>query len=93
MASYRRYAVYYTPPPGEFADFGASWLGWDAATGREVAQPDLDGLDLAAMTARARRYGFHATLKAPFRLAEGRDESALFAMAESVALALAVERA
>jgi len=88
MASYRRYAVYYTPPPGEFADFGASWLGWDAATGREVAQPDLDGLDLAALTAGARRYGFHATLKAPFRLADGCDEGALLSMAESVALAL-----
>lgn len=72
MTQYRRYAVYYTPPPGPFADFGASWLGWDVAEGRLVPQPDLPGLDLPALTAEPRKYGFHATLKAPFRLADGR---------------------
>lgn len=72
MTQYRRYAVYYTPPPGPFADFGASWLGWDVAEGRPVPQPDLPGLDLPALTAEPRKYGFHATLKAPFRLAAGR---------------------
>ena len=72
MTQYRRYAVYYTPPPGRFADFGASWLGWDLAAGQPVIQPVLPGLDLPALTAEPRKYGFHATLKAPFRLAEGR---------------------
>lgn len=71
MTQYRRYAVYYTPPPGPFADFGARWLGWDAVAGQPVAQPDLPGLDLPAHTAEPRKYGFHATLKAPFRLAPG----------------------
>ncbi|NHF71564.1 DUF1045 domain-containing protein [Paracoccus xiamenensis] len=71
MDDYRRYALYYTPPQGEFADFGTSWLGWDAARGMPVAQPVLPGLDLAALTAEPRKYGFHATLKAPFRLVEG----------------------
>lgn len=69
MTQYRRYAVYYTPPPGSFADFGARWLGWDLAAGQPVAQPLLPGLDLPALTAEPRKYGFHATLKAPFRLA------------------------
>lgn len=56
-------------------DFGAGWLGWDARTGRVYPRPaslpsDLAG-DAAALTETPRRYGFHATLKAPFRLAEG----------------------
>ncbi len=85
MDHYRRYALYYTPPQGDFADFGASWLGWDAATGTAAAQPALPGLDIAAITAAPRKYGFHATLKAPFRLAEGQGAKALLAAAEDLA--------
>ena len=44
MPRFARYAVYYTPEPGPLADFGAAWLGWDIATGAEVAHPDLPGL-------------------------------------------------
>lgn len=66
-------------PEGELAAWGAAWLGWDPARGEEVAQPDPA---LAALTAEPRRYGLHATLKAPFRLAPGRSESEL---AEAVA--------
>ena len=69
-----RYAFYFSPGPGEdLAALGASWIGRDAETGKSVPHPDLDGLGesgLAAITGPARRYGFHATLKAPFRLAE-----------------------
>ena len=68
-----RYAIYYVPPPGTaLAAFGARWLGSDA--------PDLVGLgaeDWRSATAAPRRYGFHATLKAPFRLAEEYDERTL----------------
>ncbi|WBU59494.1 DUF1045 domain-containing protein [Paracoccus albus] len=71
MSEYSRYAIYYTPPEGAFARFGAEWLGWDIAAGREVAQPFHPEIDLAAVTATPRKYGFHATLKAPFRLADG----------------------
>lgn len=85
MSPYRRYAVYYSPPPGPFADFGAAWLGWDVAKGRKVAQPDIPGLDLPAMTAAPRRYGFHATLKAPFRLAEGKEPKELTATVAALA--------
>ncbi|QPH52589.1 DUF1045 domain-containing protein [Pontivivens ytuae] len=60
---YRRYAIYYTPPPGALAEFGADWLGWDVASGtpRAVAAERED------IVARPRKYGFHATIKPPFR--------------------------
>ena len=73
--THSRYAIYYLPPPGPLADFGAAWLGWDVETGRAVPQPDIDGI--AALTETPRKYGFHATLKPPFRLAPGRDAAAL----------------
>lgn len=70
-----RYALYFAPEPGSpLADLANAWLGRDPATGREVAHPDLVGVgpdELAAITAAPRRYGFHGTLKAPFRLADG----------------------
>jgi len=73
MMEYRRYAIYYAPPAGEFARRAAGWLGWDLAGGHAVRQPDLPGLPrpLPLMTVDPRRYGFHGTIKAPFRLAEG----------------------
>ena len=74
-----RYAVYYAPSAGAFAECAAAWLGWDPARGEEVAHPRLDGLPtpLDALTAAPRKYGVHGTLRAPFRLAEGLEESAL----------------
>ena len=72
---YTRYAVYYVPPEGPLAEFGASWLGWDLRLGRASPQPGIAGLD--AITARPRKYGFHATLKPPFRLVDGADPARL----------------
>ena len=67
---FNRYAVYYTPEPGSaLAEFGAAWLGWDSAAGASVAHPGVAGLDVAAITATPRKYGFHGTIKPPFRLA------------------------
>ncbi len=71
-----RYAIYYAPHGGSaLARFGASLLGYDATTGAESEPPDHplfhDPLSLG-WTAAPRRYGFHATLKAPFHLAPGR---------------------
>jgi putative phosphonate metabolism protein len=63
----KRYAVYYAPEAGDFADFAASWLGWDAETGCARPHPDLP-LPVAEITAVPRKYGIHATLKPPFRL-------------------------
>lgn len=73
MQHFTRFALYHVPPPGPLAGFGAAWLGWDIAAGAAVAHPVLHGapLDIAAVTATPRRYGFHATLAAPFRLAPG----------------------
>ena len=68
--SYSRFAIYFIPPKGQLADFGADWLGWDVVKGREAAQPDIIGLRDITMTPM--KYGFHGTLKPPFRLADGR---------------------
>lgn len=70
---FRRYALYYAPPPGsDLARLGAAWLGRDAAGAPVVPMPDLPGArPMAALAASARRYGLHGTLKAPIRLAEG----------------------
>ncbi|MBL8562189.1 MAG: DUF1045 domain-containing protein, partial [Gemmobacter sp.] len=82
----KRYAIYYAPAPGAFAQAGAAWLGWDAASGQAVAQPD-PGLE--AVTVAPRKYGFHGTLKPPFRLAEGQDVTALQAAVAALAGRLA----
>ncbi len=57
------------PDNAALAAFGASWLGWDLETGASVPHPDVPGLP--KITATPRKYGFHGTLKPPFRLAEG----------------------
>lgn len=92
MGMWRRHAIYFAPDPGTpLAAFGAAWLGWDPAAGvQPSALAPLPGLpqDRQALTAAARRYGFHATLKAPFRLAEGRDAAALDAAASAIAATL-----
>ena len=67
--SYTRFAIYYVPPEGALAEFGAAWLGWDIVAGCAVAQLDLAGLD--EITSTPRKYGFHGTLKPPFHLSAG----------------------
>lgn len=78
MTRFQRYAIY-AMPAGALARAGAAWLGWDAPRGRAVDHPRLEGLPrpIAEITARPRRYGLHATLKPPFRLAEGSSLAAL----------------
>jgi hypothetical protein len=62
-----RHAVYYTPPAsGLLHKLGSSWLGRDAVSGESVNQPPVEGIKGA--TTEPARYGFHATLKAPFVL-------------------------
>ncbi|MCV2887920.1 DUF1045 domain-containing protein [Ruegeria aquimaris] len=76
--TFLRYAIYFLPPASEaWARFGAAWLGWDVETGQELAHPEGTGLDVAALTATPRKYGLHATMKPPFRLAAGQDPEAL----------------
>ena len=76
-----RYAIYFTPGQNDpLARIAASWLGRDPFTGAQPPMPAVSSLsqaEIAFHTAGARRYGFHATLKAPFHLADGETESAL----------------
>jgi len=83
----KRFAIYYMPEPGPLANFAACWLGWNATTGESAAQPDLPGLPLplAQITATPRKYGFHGTIKPPFRLAAGQTAGALHRAAAALA--------
>jgi len=77
MDEYSRYAIYHAPTAGPLAAAAARWLGRDPAEARELQQPEVQGLDLARITSAPRKYGFHGTLKPPFRLAEGHDRAGL----------------
>ena len=68
--SYARYAVYVVPD-GALGDAGAAWLGWDIRRGAACDSPQPQA------TARPRRYGFHATIKPPMRLADPHGADAL----------------
>lgn len=60
-----RVGVYYAPAETDpLWQAGCAWLGRDAETGLAIAQPNLPAL--TENTQDPRRYGFHATLKAPF---------------------------
>ena len=76
-----RYAVYFVPAADSaLYRFGAAVLGYDGYTGSDVDFLDRLPMERAAWhdaTREPRRYGFHATLKAPFHLANGCDETAL----------------
>ena len=89
MSDYPRYAIYYAPAHASDLDgFGAGMLGYDAFAGddlpfpEEVARETPDWRDL---TADPRKYGFHATLKAPFALAPDKTEAELFAACSTFA--------
>jgi putative phosphonate metabolism protein len=88
MGPASRVAVYYAPRPEDplFAK-AATWLGRDPESDMPVPQPDLP--QIAEITAEPRLYGFHATLKPPFRLAEGRTWDELLLAARTIAEQLA----
>jgi putative phosphonate metabolism protein len=75
---WHRYAIY-ALPDGALGAAGAAWLGWDAREARGVPHPTVQDLPRRAevLTERPRRYGFHATIKPPFPLADGRREDEL----------------
>lgn len=69
-----RYAIYFTPPEGSLLTLAAAqWLGRDVHAPERCFEPHA----WSQLVASPRRYGFHATLKAPFRLRDGLDEAAL----------------
>src|SRR5215510_3477247 len=76
-----RYAIYFLPAAQmNLYQFGRSILGYDCYTGKDVGLLDDLEQEFAnwrEITDEPRRYGFHATLKAPFRLPPSRSEAAL----------------
>lgn len=74
-----RYALYYAPSPTHALwRAGCEWLQRDPSSA-EAPAPQR------AHVREPWRYGFHATLKPPMRLAEGRDESSLHDAVERLA--------
>ncbi|MES2830603.1 MAG: phosphonate metabolism protein/1,5-bisphosphokinase (PRPP-forming) PhnN [Pseudomonadota bacterium] len=75
-----RYALYFTPPlHSPWWQAGRRWL----EHGTDI--PALAVSPIQALTANPRRYGFHATLKAPFKLTHGVSQAQLLSMAASIA--------
>ncbi len=70
--SHSRYAVYLTPPLGsDLWKFGCDVIGRDASTGELLGAYAPEGHNPESwgkLTEEPRRYGFHATLVAPFAL-------------------------
>lgn len=76
-----RYAIYYAPAPDDPLTTDASrWLGRDAFSGETFGPPaslPMPAEQWHGLVADPQRYGFHATLKAPFELREGQTEADL----------------
>jgi putative phosphonate metabolism protein len=89
MTGFPRYAIYYVSMPGGDLDrFGAQLLGYDAHSGDRLPFPDdvIQSVpDWRDVTRDPRKYGFHATLKAPLPLAQGKTEAELLAACERFA--------
>lgn len=84
-----RYALYLVPEPeSPLWRMGSAVLGYDAVRGEAVPQPALNAIApeiLSRITADPRRYGFHMTIKAPFRLAGGCTREQLFEAVQGIA--------
>jgi len=62
-----RAAIYYAPARNDpLWRLGCTWLGRDSETGEILPQPE----GIAPFTTSPARYGFHATLKPPMKLAK-----------------------
>ena len=87
MSMEPRYAIYFIPGVDTpLYRFGAAVLGYDCYTGRDIAaSAGVDAPTWAAIVREPRAYGFHATLKPPFRMAEGLHESDLMEAASGFA--------
>jgi putative phosphonate metabolism protein len=83
MSKVARYAIYHAPPAdAPLTRFGAALLGYDAFVPKELTPPPQATAAFAdwhELTADPRKYGFHATLKAPFLLKDGATEAELVA--------------
>lgn len=78
---FQRYAVYYAPEPHTpLSRFAAAWFGHRSPGATSHTPRETLGLPEELVERATRgpsRYGMHATLKAPFRLADGSDERQL----------------
>ena len=73
-----RYAIYFVPKAGSLlACKSATWLQYDIADGQAITPTGDTPGALQRWISEPQRYGFHATIKAPFRLAEGCREADL----------------
>ena len=92
MAAEPRFAIYFVPAADSaLYRFGAAVLGYDCYTGTPISRLGGAGLseaEWAALTAEPRTYGFHATLKAPFRLRDEFDQDALLGALRTLAAAM-----
>jgi len=71
---FEKYAVYWLPKSTDaLARFGTSWTGWCAEQGEHRPRGEFPGVavDIPAVTRQVWRHGFHAVIKAPFRLQTG----------------------
>ncbi|MFW8633673.1 DUF1045 domain-containing protein [Cribrihabitans pelagius] len=76
--TFTRYAIYYVPPrAAEWCRFASAWLGWDLEAGEVLPHPEAAGLDVVELSATPRKYGLHATIKPPMKLAAGESLAAL----------------
>ncbi len=84
-----RYAVYFSPEvQSPWWTLGARWIGRDEQKDialQRTAPCSLPDAALEHITAEPRRYGFHATLKPPFRLTDGLDEADLLRSTHALA--------
>ncbi|HHD57332.1 MAG TPA: hypothetical protein ENK89_06635, partial [Desulfobulbaceae bacterium] len=67
-----RYAIYFTPNPETLLwQKLCSWLGWNPLSGMTCTHPSFPEITpdrFHEITRKPRKYGPHATLKAPFHL-------------------------
>jgi putative phosphonate metabolism protein len=87
-----RFAIYFAPPTDSALWAKASaWLGRDPAGGDVPADlpPGVSRDRLDDRSVSARRYGFHATIKAPFRIGFGHDRAGLEAALTAFAATMA----
>jgi hypothetical protein len=84
-----RYAVYFVPAAdSDLYRFGSSILQYDCYSGEAVRPPEefaAASHDWRRATEEPRRYGFHATLKAPFHLSPSCTEAQLVSALRSFA--------
>ncbi len=89
MSQYPRYAIYFVPGSDSVLyRFGAGLIGYDSYSGQPLSFPpgiEAEVESWVHFTSDPRKYGFHATLKAPIALAVGQTETALMAAMDEFA--------